>query len=153
VVTITPRSVPSRLEQLAARLRPVVLRLARELRRDVGGLGVTSGQILVLGLIRESPGVGVRELARRENISSPGMTAQVAKLERAGLVARVPVDGDRRRTGLVLTPAGEETVQRVLAARTDLLAQRLARLSDDELRVLDAALPALAKLLEDGPRA
>src|ERR671933_2957060 len=90
---------------LANRLRPVLLKLARELRREIHSLGVTGGQVSLLVQIKYSPGIGVRELAARERISVPGMSKFVARLEEAGLIQREPVGGDRRRVGLTLTTA------------------------------------------------
>src|ERR671926_1241854 len=91
---------------LANRLRPVLLKLNRELRREVHSLGVTGGQVALLVQIKYSPGVGIRELAARERISVPGMSKFVARLEEAGLIQRAPVGGDKRRVGLTLTDAG-----------------------------------------------
>ena len=49
--------------ELANRLRPVLLKLARELRREIHSLGVTGGQVSLLIQIKQSPGIGMRELA------------------------------------------------------------------------------------------
>ena len=49
--------------ELANRLRPALLSLARELRREIHSLGVTGGQVTLLVAIKYSPGIGVRELA------------------------------------------------------------------------------------------
>src|SRR5437660_6353991 len=90
---------------IAGRLRPVLLKLARELRREIHSLGVTGGQVSLLIQIKYSPGIGVRELAARERISAPGMSKFVARMDETGLISRAPVGGDRRRVGLTLTQA------------------------------------------------
>ena len=92
--------------ELANRLRPVLLKLARELRREIHSLGVTGGQVSLLIQIKQSPGIGMRELAARERVSVPGMSKFVARLEDAGLVRRDEVGGDKRRVGLTLTESG-----------------------------------------------
>jgi DNA-binding MarR family transcriptional regulator len=131
---------------LANRLRPVLVKLSRELRREIHSLGVTGGQVSLLGLIRREPGIGVRELAARERMSAPGMSKSVARLEAAGLVARNDLP-DRRRVGLVLTPAGERVLRSVRSRRTAWLAERLRGLSDEELAAVDAAVEPLGKLI------
>ena len=131
---------------LANRLRPVLVKLNRELRREIHSLGVTGGQVSLLALIRRDPGVGVRELAARERMSAPGMSKSVARLEAAGLVARTELP-DRRRVGLVLTPAGERVLRSVRSRRTAWLAERLRGLSDDELAAVDAAIEPLTELI------
>src|SRR3982751_2221709 len=78
---------------LANRLRPVLLKLNRELRREIHSLGVTGGRSPLLVQIKRAPGIGGRELAARERVSVPGMSKFVARLENAGLIERQDVGG------------------------------------------------------------
>ena len=55
----------------ANELRPVLLRLNRQLRRELGPVGITGGQAALLHAIRTNPGIGVRGLAEREGVSAP----------------------------------------------------------------------------------
>src|SRR2546423_13340937 len=103
---------------VANRLRPVLLKLNRELRREIHSLGVTGGQVALLVQIKYHPGIGMRELAALERISVPGMSKFVARLEEAGLVRRAPVEGDQRRVGLSLTPARPQVLRSVKSMRT-----------------------------------
>ena len=135
---------------LANRLRPVLLKLNRHLRRELHSLDVTAGQVAVLAAIRNAPGIGVRELADREGMSSPGMSKYVARLEAAGLVTRAPVGDDRRRVGLLLTEDAQRVLRSVRSRRTAWLAARLKRLTDHEVEAIDAAVEPLMRLLEDG---
>src|SRR6478735_7146042 len=96
---------------IAGRLRPVLLKLARELRREIHSIGVTGGQVSLLVQIQQTPGIGIRELAARERISVPGMSKYVARMEAAGLLERQPVGGDRRRVGLHVTSAGHRVLR------------------------------------------
>jgi DNA-binding MarR family transcriptional regulator len=136
--------------ELANRLRPVLLKLNRELRREIHSLGVTGGQVSLLVAIKLAPGIGVRELAARERISVPGMSKFVARLEAAGLVQRAPVGGDRRRIGLTLTDDGQRVLRSVKSKRTAWLAARLRTLDEDELEALDRAVEPLSRLLDEG---
>jgi DNA-binding MarR family transcriptional regulator len=136
----------------AERLRPVLLRLARELRKETEALGVTGRQAALLWLVREHPGLTLGELAELERISAPSLSAHVDRLERAGLLARVRSNEDRRRVGLQLTPDGSSLLRRVRRRRTTWLAQRLAALGDGDLEAIDRAIGPLATLLE-GERA
>ena len=133
---------------VANRLRPVLHKLSRHLRRETHSLDVTSGQVSLLAEIRRSPGIGVRELAAAERMSSPGMSKYVARLEGAGLVRRTETT-DRRRTGLELTDEGQAVLRSVRSRRTAWLATRLRNLEPDELAAVDAAVEPLARLLEE----
>jgi DNA-binding MarR family transcriptional regulator len=134
---------------VANRLRPVLLKLNRELRREIHSLGVTGGQVSLLVQIKSRPGIGMRELAARERISVPGMSKFVSRLEEAGLVERAPVEGDQRRVGLSLTSEGEKVLRSVKSRRTAWLSARLRELDPDELEAVDAAIEPLTRLLED----
>lgn len=135
--------------ELANRLRPVLLKIARELRREVHALGVTGGQVALLIQIRKHEGIGARELAELERISPAAMSGYIDRLEKAGLVTRVRDDRDRRRQVLVLTDEAERVLRSVRSRRTAWLANRLERLSPEELAAIDAAVEPLLGLLED----
>jgi DNA-binding MarR family transcriptional regulator len=134
---------------IADRLRPVLLKLSRELRREVASLGVTGGQVSLLNAIRRDPGIGVRELAARERMSAAGMSGHVDRLERAGLAQRTPDPVDRRRQGLTVTAEGERILRAARSRRTAWLAARLRRLSPDELAAVERAVAPLSRLLEE----
>ena len=137
---------------LAEELRPAVLRLARNLRRETESLGVTSLQVTLLWLVRSRPELSLRELAAEEGISAPSLSGHVDRLEALGLLRRIRSTADRRRVGLELTPEGQALLKRVRARRTTWLAERLALLTDDERERLEAALPPLYALTERSPR-
>jgi DNA-binding MarR family transcriptional regulator len=77
------------------------------------------------------------------------MSAHVDRLETAGLVARRRSERDRRRIELEVTDAGHRVLRSARRRRTAWLAERLRGLAPDELERIDAALPALERLLED----
>ena len=138
------------VETVAADLRPVLLRLARELRKETEQLGITARQATLLWLVKRSPGLSLAELAAEEGISPPALSGHVDRLERAGLIVRVRSTDDRRRVGLRLTEEGARLLRRVRARRTTWLADRLSALEPADLEAIDNALPALQALLGDG---
>jgi DNA-binding MarR family transcriptional regulator len=134
---------------IANELRPVLLKLSRQVRRELHELDLTAGQVSVLGHIASHPEIGVGALAELEGVSAPRMSKVVRDLCAAGLVASER-GSDRRRVGLVVTPAGKAVVRSVRNRRTAWLAKRLQQLEPGELEALEAALGPLAKLLR-GP--
>ena len=139
------------LEPLAVanRLRPALLKLARELRRESHALGVTGGQVSLLFQIQRHRGIGVRGLAQLERISAAAMSGHVDRLERSGLVQRTPDLDDRRRHGLSVTSEGERVLRSVKSRRTAWLASRLERLAPEDLEALDRAVEPLLALIEE----
>ncbi len=134
---------------LANELRPLLLQLNRHLRRELARLGVTAGQAALLHAIRTNPGAGVRELAEREGVSPPRVTAALDRLEADGLVRRTRSAADRRRVLLEVTEAGLRVLRSARRRRTAWLAARLARLEEEDRRALAACLPSLRRLLEE----
>jgi DNA-binding MarR family transcriptional regulator len=133
---------------LASELRPVLLRLNRQLRKEAHPLGVTAGQVTVLNAIRTEPGIGVRGLAEGEGVSPASISVHVSRLTKAGLVERSQ-GLDRRRVGLTITDAGERVLRSVRSRRTAWLAARLRTLEAAELESVAAALDPLAKLIDE----
>ncbi len=133
--------------QIANELRPVLLRIARELRHEASDLGVTGGQISLLHQISRNRGIGTCDLAELEGVSAPRISKAVDTLVVAGLVARSR-GADRRRVGFEISDEGRRILGLVRKRRTAWLAARLTGLEPDELELVEAALEPLAKLLE-----
>ena len=138
---------------IADRLRPVLLKVGRELRREAREVGISPEQVSLLVAIKYAPGIGVRELAARERVSPPALSNHVDRLERDGLVTRTPSASDRRRVGLTLTDEGQRLLRRVRSRRTAWLATRLRALSPEELEAVEAAVEPLSRLLHEDERA
>jgi DNA-binding MarR family transcriptional regulator len=134
---------------VADRLRPILLRVGREIRREAREVGVSPEQVSLLVAIKYEPGIGVRELAARERVSPPALSNHIDRLERDGLVARTQSAGDRRRVGLTLTEDGQRVLRKVRSRRTAWLVKRLEGLSPEELAAVEAAVEPLSRLMED----
>jgi DNA-binding MarR family transcriptional regulator len=142
LTTLTPVDV-------ANRLRPVLLQLNRHLRRELAPLGITGGQAALLHAIRQNPGIGVRDLARREGVSTAGMSTTLTRLEGAGMIRRTRAGEDRRRVGVELTELGTRVHRSARSRRTAWLAARLKRLSPEQLAIVDGAIDCLEPLLAE----
>src|SRR6516225_4666440 len=105
---------------LAEGLRPALLRLSRQLRKESQRFGVSPLDAMLLGLVKHREGVGVSELADLEQMSRPTMSSHVKRLEQAGWIARqAPASADKRRVGLAITPAGRRALDAVRRQRND----------------------------------
>src|ERR1700691_589166 len=89
---------------LAEGLRPSLLKISRQLRREAQPLGLSPLDVTLLGAVGKREGVGVSELAELEQTSRPTMSAHVKRLEAAGWLKRLPPPSDdKRRFGLVIS--------------------------------------------------
>lgn len=132
---------------LAHRLRPMVTRLARRMRQVGAELSPTQGA--ALATIDCHGPLTPSELAAREKIQRPTATRVLARLEEAGLVTRTPDPDDRRSSLVSTTPAGRALLDTVRDRKDLYLAQRLDRLSPEDLAALDRAAGILERMLEE----
>jgi DNA-binding MarR family transcriptional regulator len=135
--------------KVADALRPVLLRVGRELRREARAEGISPEQVSLLVAVKYTPGIGIRDLAAHERISAPALTKHVDRLERDGLVTRTPNPDDGRRIGIALTEDGQRVLRRVRSRRTAWLATRLRGLDEGELAAVEAAIEPLSRLLKE----
>src|SRR3954454_24353390 len=142
------QATKQRLDAMAVAdsLRPTLLRLARQLRREKIA-GVSAHQVGLLVAIKYVPGVNVGELAAEERVSTAAMSKRVSRLERNGLVARTKSEADRRRVGLTLTDEGRSVLRRVRSRRTAWLATRLGDLNSQGRPTIDASVGPLSSFL------
>jgi DNA-binding MarR family transcriptional regulator len=137
---------------LADALRPAILRISRQLRREAQPLGLTPLDATLLTAVSKREGVGVSELAELEQTSRPTMSAHVKRLEAAGWLKRLPPpSGDKRRFGLAITSSGRRSLDAVRRRRNDWLEARLAALDSTQRAALEQALGPLGQIAGEHP--
>jgi DNA-binding MarR family transcriptional regulator len=133
---------------VAARLRLVVMRLARRLRQHASA-GVTPSQVAALSSIERLGPLTLGELSAVEQVRPPTMTRIVAGLEEVALVTRERDPHDRRVTRVRLTSRGQRFIERSRTRRDAYLASHLRSLTPAELATLDRAARILERVMED----
>ena len=126
---------------IGSALYGLATRAVRRLPRD---LSLTSAATLAT-LDRAGPR-RITELAAIEGVTQPAMTVLVRVMEESGLVERRGDTSDKRVTLVCLTEAGASYVRARRQAGVQAYAGLIDRLTDDEVKALVAALPALRHL-------
>ncbi len=134
--------------ELAALLRPSLLRLTRIVRNQRVDMSVTLTQLSAMGTLRKRGPMSAGELAAYERVQPPSMTKVLASLEQHGLVRRAPHPADKRQAVIALSDAGVALLDSERRARDAWLSRRLADLSTDERAQLREIIPVLDKLAE-----
>lgn len=94
--------------------------------------------------------ISQKELAARI-LKSPGnITTIINNLEKAGLVVRVLSAQDKRYYAIHLTDKGRRLIDRILPVHTEILATRMAVLTEEEQQTLGSLLQKLTR--SDGPQ-
>ena len=120
--------------------------LTRRLRSARGGLSHSLLSTLV-SVAKHGP-LRLADLAQAELVSAPSITRLVAELEGKALVSRTPDPADGRASLIQVTDAGLEAVQVARRVRQQMVAELLEPLTADEVTSIEAALPALERLIE-----
>ena len=134
--------------ELAARLRLVVMRLARRLRQQAPE-ALSPSQLSVLSTLENHGPLTPTELAAAERVKPPTITRVAAILEEAGLVRRKSDPGDRRSSRVELTARGRELIERDRRRKTAYLAKQIAKLSEEEVRALNRAVELIERMVEE----
>lgn len=87
-------------------------------------------------------------LAARLRITHPGAVQLVDRLEKDGLVERIPGEDGRTKL-LALTPRGERVALEVLAARREVLERAVGALDDEQVRRFADTAGAMLEALTD----
>lgn len=140
--------MPQRTPAVALALGDAVGRLHAVVRRDLSRAGVRLATARTLATLEREGPQRLTELAAIEQVTQPSMSALVARLEAQGLVRRSGDDGDGRLVIVSITPAGTDLVGSILERRGRLLAAHLDRLDPADRAAIEAALPALANLID-----
>lgn len=136
----------STIADLAAQLRPSLLRLTRIIRNQRVDMSVTLTQLSAMATLQNKGPMSAGELATWERVQPPSMTKVLANLEERGLVRRDAHPTDRRQAIIAITEAGVDLLASERRSRDAWLTQRLTQLSADERAALRNVLPVLDKL-------
>jgi DNA-binding MarR family transcriptional regulator len=132
---------------LAARLRLVVTRLARQLRQRAV-VDLTPSQISALATIDRNGPVTLGELAALERVQPPSVTVVATRLEEKGLVVRRTDPRDRRVSRVETSKDGRKLLARSRSRKDAELDRRLRSLTDEDRATLAAAASILERLVE-----
>jgi len=145
----TPADAQVRSGDDIDRLRLVLLRLARRIRTN-SSERITPSQLAVLATVVRHERLTVGQIAEFEHVKPPSASKIVAALEQGGLIERRTDPNDRRCAHIAATSEGLAYIEATRAAGRTWLATQLGHLDPDEIAVIDAALPALERLLGGG---
>jgi len=136
----------------------------RMAERNLHRFGVSQGRFGVLmllwksaqGTCEEQGGSGAgtsdprtpAQLAEAAGVTRATMTGLIDTLEKDGLVRREPDPRDRRMMSVLLTPEGQELVNRILPSHFAIMARVMEALSESERRSL---VGLLARIHRAGP--
>ncbi|MBQ2005209.1 MAG: MarR family transcriptional regulator [Alphaproteobacteria bacterium] len=125
-------------------------RLADKLRLDRSEATGYPRQLLsILVRLHNGGRAKLKDIARREHVSTPNLCAAFRKLEHDGLVVRTTDDEDRRNTWYCVSPRGAELSIRAMELFRDGAEKIFANISKDDEKRLTNALRTLKEVLNN----
>jgi DNA-binding MarR family transcriptional regulator len=135
-------------DEMTSRLRMVVARLSRRLRQEANE-GATPSQLAALATVERHGPITLGDLAGHERVRPPTMTRIVAGLEETALVRRDIDPADRRVARVSITPEGTRLLARSRTRKDAFLASLLDQLGEEDIAIVEAAVPILERLIEE----
>jgi DNA-binding MarR family transcriptional regulator len=123
-------------------------RLAEALRRLTPRDGLSLTAASTLRRLERSGPCRLCELHVPEGVSQPAMTQLVTRLEKDGLARRGSDPADGRAVVVSITEAGRAVVERRRGNHAEALSAVLGRLSPADRAAIQAALPAVDRLVD-----
>ena len=134
--------------ELAERLGSILTRLNRRLRLAKSQKDLSSSEREVLMSIVRVETVRVSDLARDAAINPTMLSRIIGKLEVEGLIVRTCDADDARVIHLSVTTEGIALRNEICPEQTETLLYALGRITKNESRALNAAVPVLDKVVE-----
>lgn len=128
--------------------RYAVLRLYLKMQSNRSDSTLSESQFWILShLFRLGP-LNPSRLAEMQQVTPPSMNRALNALQARGLLTRQPHEDDARRVDIVLTPLGRRVLAETRNLRRSWVADRIRQLTDEERQAIEAAVPALERLLK-----
>jgi len=111
-------------------LRPLVETYFAFIRRDdphIRSLGLTPSQFDVIATLGDTEGMTCKELSEKTLVTKGTLTGVLDRLEKKGLIERVPSREDRRCTLIRLTPKGDTRFREVFPAHIEYMKPHFQR--------------------------
>ncbi len=149
---------------LAAGLLDILPRLLRRLRADLpqgpegsdeeavwqnlAELRAASGQVALLNILARQGRATMQDIATQLSVTPATVTMMVKRMLAQGYVERLRDESDWRLVWVHPTERGQRVIEYYQQERRASLQRRLTQLSIEEREQLQAALPALRRLIE-----
>lgn len=131
-------------------LRRIIRTVNLESKRIEKEYGISIPQLLCLHFLRKQKNYQAshKQLKDQLSLNASTITGIISRLEKKGLVAKLPRFGDRRVSLVTLTAKGENMLNNSPQPMHLKLSRKLEKLSPDELDKLQQAFVLISNFLE-----
>ena len=132
------------------KVRKIIRSIDIESKKIQKDHGVSIPQLLCLNFLQKRPGFQSTQsdVRRFLNLNSSTVSGIIDRLEKKGLVARLPNPEDKRVTIIALTTAGDKLLKESPPILHERLSEKLDKLNENEINKIWEGLDALIQLLD-----
>lgn len=136
--------------EILIKIRRIVRSMNLESKKIQKEHGVSIPQVLCLNYLnsRDDFQSTHKEIRNYLNLNSSTVTGIVDRLEKNGLVARLPKKEDKRTTYIALTSLGAKLLEKIPPLLHERLSVKLEKLPNEKINELDDALNVLTHYLD-----
>lgn len=135
--------------EVLIKVRKIVRSINLESKKIQKEYGVSIPQVLCLGYLRDATDFQATQGEMRKflNLNSSTISGIIYRLEKKGLIARLPKSGDKRVVKITLTSQGEELLEKIPSLLHEQLSDNLQHLNKDQMNKLEEGLDTLVSLM------
>lgn len=131
-------------------IRKIIRSINLESKKIQKEYGVSIPQVLCLNYLRNASNFQATqgELKTFLNLNSSTISGIIKRLEKKGLVARLPRSGDKRVVNIALTSDGDKLISSMPSLLHEQLSNKLSTLEASKLTMIEESLDTLVQLLD-----
>jgi DNA-binding MarR family transcriptional regulator len=136
--------------EILIKIRKIVRSINLESKKIQKEYGISIPQMLCLDFLKRSQNFQSTQKQLRDflNLNSSTVTGIINRLEKRGLIARLPKRDDKRTTHIILTSKGSKLLENTPPLLHDRLSKKLENLSNEKRKDIDNTLEILIKYFE-----
>jgi len=136
--------------EILIKIRKIVRSIDIESKKIQKEYGVSIPQVLCLNFLHKSTNYQSTQSEIRKflNLNSSTVSGIINRLEKKGLLARLPKLGDKRIVNIALTSTGDKLLNSIPSLLHEQLSKKLSKLDDNKLNKVEDSLDTLINLLE-----
>jgi DNA-binding MarR family transcriptional regulator len=136
--------------EILINIRKIVRSIDIESKKIQKEYGVSIPQVLCLSFLHESSNYQATqgEIRKFLNLNSSTVSGIINRLERKGLLARLPKSGDKRVVNIALTSSGDKLLSTIPSLLHEQLSEKLQKLEASEIAKVEESLETLIQLLD-----
>lgn len=137
------------LTDILINIRRIARFINLESKRIQKEYGVSIPQVLCLSYLKSSPHYQNTQNNIRQflNLNPSTISGIINRLEKRGLIARLPKSGDKRVTTIVLTSAGDKVITDIPPLFDERLSKKLSTLPKEKVEQIEKGIAQLINLL------